>query len=246
MILNLLGTGGYHPSELRHTACMMLPEVGVVLDAGTALFRVRDHLITKHLDIFLTHGHLDHVIGLTFLYDVLWEKPCDRVTIHASAETIEAITEHLYSPKLFPVKPPWEFKELEANVPLPGGGTLTHFPLKHPGGSLGFRLDWPQHSMAYVTDTTAKEGAAYEEHLKELQLLVHECYFDDSLQEHAELTGHSCTTAVAELAQRVKPEKLILVHVNPLDSMADPIGLPLAKSLYPATEMASDGMEVEF
>ena len=53
--LLLLGTTGYHPSERRHTACMMLPEIGVVLDAGTAMFRVRQHLATPTLDIFLTH-----------------------------------------------------------------------------------------------------------------------------------------------------------------------------------------------
>ena len=31
---------------------MMLPEIGVVLDAGTAMFRVRQHLATPTLDIF--------------------------------------------------------------------------------------------------------------------------------------------------------------------------------------------------
>lgn len=65
MKLVLLGTTGYHPNRRRHTACMFLPEVGVVLDAGTGMFRVRDHLATSHLDIFLTHAHLDHVVGLT-------------------------------------------------------------------------------------------------------------------------------------------------------------------------------------
>ena len=50
MKLILLGTTGYHPNNRRHTACLMLPEVGVVLDAGTAMFRVRDYLTTKHLD----------------------------------------------------------------------------------------------------------------------------------------------------------------------------------------------------
>ena len=43
MKLLLLGTSGYHPSEQRQTACLMLPEVGIVLDAGTGFFRVRQH-----------------------------------------------------------------------------------------------------------------------------------------------------------------------------------------------------------
>ena len=61
MKLHLLGTAGYHPTQRRHTACLMLPEVGLVLDAGTAMFRIRDLIQTRHLDIFLTHTHLDHV-----------------------------------------------------------------------------------------------------------------------------------------------------------------------------------------
>ena len=49
----------------------MLPEVGVVLDAGTGFYRVREHLRTSELDVFLTHAHLDHVVGLTYLFDVV-------------------------------------------------------------------------------------------------------------------------------------------------------------------------------
>ena len=53
MKLLILGSTGYHPNELRHTACFMLPEVGVVLDAGTGMFRVRDHLVTPELRYLL-------------------------------------------------------------------------------------------------------------------------------------------------------------------------------------------------
>ena len=66
----LLGTTGYHPNDRRQTACMMLPELGVAFDAGTATYRVSEYLSTDSLDIFLSHAHLDHVVGLTFLFDV--------------------------------------------------------------------------------------------------------------------------------------------------------------------------------
>ena len=56
----LLGTTGYHPSESRHTPCMLLPECGVMFDAGTAMFRAPRYLTLPTLDIFLTHAHLDH------------------------------------------------------------------------------------------------------------------------------------------------------------------------------------------
>ena len=43
---------------------------------------------------------------------------------------------------------------------------LDNFPLDHPGGSIGLRLDWPGHSMAYVTDTTATVDAQYIEAIR--------------------------------------------------------------------------------
>ena len=58
MRLIFLGTGGYHPSERRHTASVLLPDIGVALDAGTGFFRVQGRLNTPTLDVFLTHDTL--------------------------------------------------------------------------------------------------------------------------------------------------------------------------------------------
>src|SRR5687767_12768957 len=101
MKLLVLGSTGYHPNDRRHTACLMLPEMGVVLDAGTAFFRVRDHLQTDSLDVFLTHAHLDHIFGLTFLFDTQYDTPLKRVRVHGEAHKLAAIEEHLFAPDLF-------------------------------------------------------------------------------------------------------------------------------------------------
>lgn len=245
MKLLILGSTGYHPNNQRHTACLMLPELGVVLDAGTAMFRVRDYLKTDTLDIFLTHAHLDHVIGLTFVFDVIRDKRIERVVVHGESDKIAAIQEHLFAERLFPIKPPLDYREL-TDCDLPFGGRLTHFPLKHPGGAVGYRLDWPDRSLAYVTDTTASGDADYLDRIRGVDVLVHECNFPDGWEQMAELTGHSCTTPVAELAQAANVGRLVLVHVNPLDETDDPIGVDAARAIFPATEIAYDGLEIEF
>ncbi len=246
MKLILLGTTGYHPSDQRQTACFMLPEVGVVLDAGTAMYRSRKYLATSALDIFLTHAHLDHVIGITYLFDVLRDKDVQRVVVHAAPDKLAAIEQHLLNELLFPVKPPCEFRALGGEVELPSGGRLSHFDLAHPGGAIGFRLDWPGHSLAYVTDTTATADANYLAAIHGVDVLLHECYYPDRMAEMATLTGHSTSTPVAQLARKAQVQRLILVHVNPAGETDDPLILSEAKKIFPGTSLGRDFMEIDF
>ncbi|MFW6124942.1 MAG: MBL fold metallo-hydrolase [Pirellulales bacterium] len=251
MKLLLLGTAGYHPNERRHTPCLLLPGCGVMLDAGTGFFRAIDRLETGRLDVFLSHVHLDHVIGLSYLFDLLWRRPGVSVRVHALPAKLEAIERHLFSEQLFPKRPPYEAVPLADETPLAGGGDsppgrLTHFPLEHAGGSLGFRLDWPDRSMAYVTDTTAAEQAPYIERIRGVDLLVHECSFGDDQADWAQQTGHSHTTPVARVARAARVGRLILVHLNPLSEADDPVGLATARGIFPETTLGVDGMVIEF
>ena len=246
MKLIFLGTGAFHPTERRHTACLMLPDLGVVLDAGTAMFRVRDRLVTPTLDIYITHPHLDHIFGLTGLLDIVHEKSIEQVRVHTTENVITAIQDHLFAKALFPVDPISEFIPLSEKEPLPEGGTLSHFPVIHPGGAVGFRLDWPDRSLAYVTDTTTTVESKYLEKVRGVDVLIHECNFSDQHVELARLTGHSHTTAVAEFARAADVGRMLLVHTNPLSVADDPIGIDAARRIFPATELAEDLMEIEF
>ncbi len=58
---------------------------------------IREHLQTTTLDIFLTHAHLDHVVGLTFLFDVLYGRQMERVHVHGELNKLQAIAKHLFS-----------------------------------------------------------------------------------------------------------------------------------------------------
>jgi ribonuclease Z len=245
MKLILLGTSGYHPSDRRHTPCLAIPSCGVVLDAGTGMYRLGRCLMTDELDIFLSHAHLDHVIGLAYLFSVMWEHPLRRVTVHGLPEKLDAVEKHLFNHELS-VRPSFDVKPLAEEMQLAGGGRLTHFALAHPGGSQGFRLDWPGRSMAYVTDTTAAADAAYIEKIRGVNLLVHECFYPDSRADLALKYGHSCLTPVLEVARAAGVGRLILTHINPLladDYAAD---LSAAAKIFPRVEIGEDLMEVEF
>lgn len=241
-----LGTTGYHPNDRRHTTCVMIPELGIVFDAGTAMYRIGRHLATDHLDIFLSHAHLDHVIGLTYLLDIMHQHPLRRVTVHGDASKLAAIREHLFSELLFPIIPEATWSPLSGPVCLESGCEVRCFPLEHPGGVLGFLCGYEERTLAYVTDTTARSSAPYVNEIRNVDLLIHECNFSDEHAALAEMTGHSCTTPVAQVAAAAKVKRLVLIHLNPLDDRDDPVNVSKARAVFPATEVARDEMVVDW
>ena len=216
----------------------------MIFDAGTSFFRVASRLATRELDIFLTHSHLDHIVGLTYFLVPMFNGQVERVRVHSAAEYLTAVQTHLFSQPIFPVLPAYEFRPLESRVPLPAGGVLTYCRLNHPGGTLGYRVDWPGKALAYITDTIA--DGSYTAFLPDVDLLIHECNFSDESAAWAEKTGHSYTSAAARIARDAGVKRLILTHIDPQHPEDDPIGLSTARAIFPATELAHDLLEVEF
>lgn len=240
MDVHFLGTTGYHPNDQRHTMSIFIPEFGIAMDAGTGFYRVRELLETENLHIFLSHAHLDHIVGLTFLYDVLYQKEVDVQAI-AMEGKLDVIEKHLFQEEIFPVAPPYMGVPLGEEVTgLPEGVEWKSFPVKHPGGAVGYRFELPgQKSIAYVTDTTATLDADYLQHIQDADLLIHECYFRDGLEDRAELTGHSCLTPVLEVAVKSNAKRLALIHLNPI-----PEGAPTDQEIQDALKVLGSDLEV--
>jgi ribonuclease BN (tRNA processing enzyme) len=226
----------------------MLPETGIILDAGTGAFRIPRHLATRELDVFLSHAHLDHVVGLTYLLAPLALKQIDAVRIHATTAVIDALKQHLFSSPLFPVMPEFDFRPLTGSSLLIGDTTIRWQTLpSHPGTSMAYRLTRTKgqgsYSLAYVTDTTV--DGSYTDFIRGARILIHECYFPDSLEEWASKTGHSTTSKVLKVAADAGVERLILVHVDPRSTGDDPLGIDAVRSTFPSVEVARDGMELD-
>ncbi len=265
MKLVLLGTNVLVPSEKGgQTACYMLPEQGIVLDAGTGLYRLAQHLRTSSLDIYLTHAHGDHTLGLFYLrhavlrnlqlrselqitdetFATAWQSATEfmsRVRIHAAPETLRALhTDPVYRDLIG--KWNWQLLELDSETKLADAGTLTHFPLEHTVPCYGFRLNWPGHSLAYVTDTIAKPDAAYVDHIEGVNLLLHERTMPDTLANTACMYGHSHTMAVAQVAAAARVGRVVLIHDHKMFGSE----LEKARAIFPKTDVGLDGMEIEF
>lgn len=221
-----LGTNGFYPSWGRQTMSFLLRrgDRALLLDAGSGvgrLFSTHPELLAGigHLEILLTHYHLDHVVGLACLSHA-WRKP---LVIHApeaplvDAASAVAALEGLLSPPLFPITL-HEFAERPEIRPY-RGASLRVFELdlrvrrqRHPGGSVGVRLG---DTLAYVTDTAADEATA--ELARGVDLLLHEVWVtdDEGRANPRMLTGHAAVSEVLELARRAAVRRLLPVHHQP-------------------------------
>jgi ribonuclease BN (tRNA processing enzyme) len=166
--------------------------------------------------------------------------------VHGDGAKLAAVREHLFAEAIFPVAPLFHFAPITSACPLPDGGRLEHFPLIHPGGSLGFRLEWPHHSMAYVTDTTATNHADYIRNIHGVDLLVHEAYFAQDIDGLPANTGHSSLIPVAHVAAAAKVGRLVVVHIGPQIESDDAFDIQEARRIFAKTEIAVDGMEIHF
>ena len=249
MKLICLGTSGYQPSESRHTSCYFIPELGVMFDAGSGMFRARQRLQQTHLDILLTHAHLDHVVGLTFVLGWRELNGLQSIRVYGKADKLEQIQQHLFSEALFPILPPIEWVGLPADgssFQLACGAHIQWWEQTHPGGSVGYRLDYQEHSLAYVTDTTADRSDSYLHHLRQVNLLIHECNFEDAQQEMAILTGHSWLGEVLHRGRSCSVGKLALVHTSPYGNTQAPIYLRPDTSDALTVMVPHDLEELEF
>ncbi len=246
MQLKLLGTGGYHPNAVRHTASFLLPEQNIAFDAGTGIYRLPEAFPGQELHLFLTHPHWDHIIGLTYLYVPMLLQQWERVTIYANQRTLAAIKTHLFAESTFAHMPDFELQPLED---YPGelqiGDCLVRWmPLVgHPGGSVAYRVEHPESTFAYISDTYV--DGTYQHFLEGVGTLLHECYFDDDMQDWAKKTGHSYLSQVVDLGCALRIDQLLLTHPDPRIAAQEPFDLTQARQRIPRISFAQDQTSVD-
>jgi ribonuclease Z len=100
----------------------------------------------------------------------------------------------------------------------------------------------PGRKIAYSGDSVPDDNLA--EAARGADVLIHEATFDSSMKDEAAERMHSTALGAAGLAKRAGVKRLILTHISPRHS--DPSALlEEAKTVFPGTEIAYDGLSIE-
>jgi len=238
-----LGTRGWYP-KYGHTLCVLVrtEKADLIFDAGTGAALLKDKLrLDKETHIFLSHFHLDHIVGLSFLLGTFRGK---KITIWGQ-EGVEGIVRNLLKPPYFPVtidKWPFEikFKEVAKKQEVADAKVET-LPLVHSDPSIGFRLEADGKVLAYITDTRKCENAV--KLAKGVDLLIHEATYT---VEGYMGSSHSTGKEAGEVAREAGVKKLILFHNDPEYDDAQVVEiLKEAKEEFAECERAEEGSSVE-
>ncbi|WP_369724541.1 ribonuclease Z [Bradyrhizobium sp. LLZ17] len=150
--LTFLGTSASVPSAERNHPALLVEAAGkrILIDCGEGTQRqlLRSGAGFRRLDrILLTHGHLDHVLGIPGLFSTLrLRQSADVMTIHGGAGTLDIVVQMLaglWGAGRAPI--PLEFAGLAEGRVVDGGEfTIDCFPVRHRDtDSFGFSFRTP-------------------------------------------------------------------------------------------------------
>lgn len=233
----------------------------LIFDAGSGLMPAGVALKAEGItafNLFFTHCHYDHIIGMPFfppLYDQSADVALWSGHLAGRMSTRQMIGEFM-RPPWFPVEPDICRASLDArdfragDVLFPTKGIeIRTGSLNHPGGAVGYRVEWGGRSCAMITDTEHQPGTldpAVLSLIEGCDLFIYDATYDDAEMNNHVGYGHSSWEQGVRLAQAAGAKRVAFIHHAPFrtDDMLDAIKAR-SMSLFPGAFPAYDGQIVD-
>ncbi|VVB56811.1 Ribonuclease Z [uncultured archaeon] len=158
--LVFLGTNGWYATPMANTVCALIetPQRYIVLDAGDGIWRL-DHYVKdgRPVDIFLSHFHLDHTIGLHIQPKFRLMK--NKFRIFGQPGTKKALATLVNNPFTAPYELlkkqgfDLEIRELGEGENKIDEYSVRAAPLVHADPCWGYRFEMDGKIISYCTDT---------------------------------------------------------------------------------------------
>ena len=241
-----LGTNGWYDTETGNTTSILLEtdKYYIILDAGNGLHKVDQYITSKKpIYIFLSHFHLDHIIGLHILNKFNFGQDID---IYGQAGTKKILNTIINEPYTVPIDKLqfkvgiYELSEGAHKIPF----LVKCLFLQHSSKCLGFRFEIQNKVISYCADTKICKNAV--ELAKNADMLITECSFGPG--QYNEKWPHLNPEGAAKIAKEASAKKLVLTHFDA--SIYQTLqkrkkAQKKAAKIFDNTIIAVDDMEVE-
>jgi phosphoribosyl 1,2-cyclic phosphodiesterase len=205
----------------------------LILDAGTGIRALGAAIPAecRHIDILLTHLHLDHIQGLLFFapfFDpqktiTVWGPPSaghelrDRLARYISSPLAAIEIRDLPARVTFRDVPsaPWRIGEVEVAASL----------VLHTGPTLGYRLTENGASVCFLPDhepglgedlaTVGRSWISGHDLARDASLLIHDAQYGDREYVSHRGWGHSSLGDALTFARRTEAGHVVLFHHDP-------------------------------
>ncbi len=207
-----LGTNGWFDSETGSTLCTLLQsaDYDIVFDAGNGFFRLDKYIDgTKPVYLFLSHFHMDHIIGLHGLSKI---NCSSGLYIAGQAGTRAVIDQLVRRPFTVPFRE-LKYKAEVLEFPLDISRIpfkVEFLPLVHSDPCLGYRINLDGRIVASCIDTGYCENAV--ELGRNSDLLIAECSFLPGHEDND--WPHLNPETAARIAMESGTKRLALTHFD--------------------------------
>ena len=243
--ITFLGTNGWY-STFQNTICTLIDseKFYIVLDAGDGLHKLDEHMKKKKpVILFLSHLHLDHVIGLHVLNKF---EQFEKLRIYGNEGTregLETLIRHPYSADFNELPFETEIQEIPEGI-YEEPFKFTCKPLVHADPCLGYRFELDNKVISYCTDT-GKCDNIYKL-AENADLLISECSFKSGQVESE--WPHLNPEEAAGIARESNVKRLVLTHfdANLYRTMEEREEAEIsAKKIFSETITARDGLTLD-
>lgn len=210
-----LGTNGWYDTKLGNTISTLIEtrDYFIILDAGNGIYKAEKYIPDKNkkeIFMFLSHFHLDHIVGMHILNKFSLKFP--NLKIYGQKGTKEILKNFVNFPFTLPISDlPYNVEIYEIsdgiyNIPY----KVECLSLLHYPSSVGYKIEIDEKIISYCADTGICENAL--KLAKNSDLLISECSFKSNMRNPN--WPHLNPEDAALIAKKANSKNLVLTHFD--------------------------------